>query len=1618
MDPANTSTAPLSLEGALAIPIAQLCPDLSDPSTKAVGGVVTITWPYNSVTNTFACYLAEPDFRLRRKNGQVRIDFTGRAARAARDCELRSNDEVLLGLDGVAWEAEIANRRQSLPDGLGWRLVFAESLFLKIKRAETGKIDTVIVNKLPVAENGTPPGPTPVQSLPETKSPSPPTSISPIRIRSPVRGLKRKELIDGEFASPAFIKRAKMSYGSLFEGDFDIFEDDDEFKDTGRKRIRFGRDSRAWRYTSRSVSPELAAASPKSVNEHTSSPTRPAGSPAKVDMIDEGCQVMDVDQSSAQPIASLEAHASSMSPKLLPVDALSADMPQSLTEQGTPTACLDTRLSETTVQVPSIPVSIDVPASQMDISSLPGQRQYDAVESNFTDKAWDMPAGPYIPELQSQAPTAHLHMNVFASPAGAENTTFGTQPPPSNEVDSSVCQPHSDNDEARTPLSSGYAKLTELNSPAVNYPPFDVSDDTHPSPVHHQALTNYPASYLDIANASQSGQMIKGEAPEYSEAAALGAPSWPTVNHNSRAAVMHSMNRLDSGDRGTPEQPLIIDDSDSESDSNLAPIVADDTTSNGHAHALSTHEDVEADDEADAQYSDDDELGYDEEEIGGDYDARNYEKPDDDEDDSHDDDLRSHPLEPEFGNEESWDESDQGDYYEEDYESEMSDKGRDPPRQSAAPAGPIVIDLISSSEDENESEHDEDDVMTDMPPSSARFNSRVEPNPQQVIHPSRGRLHERGFEMMSRPPASQVDHSSVADIDVRAFVRHRGEEEDEGDDVNEDLKDDESEEGEEEEEEEEDEDGEEEDEYGEEEEDEDEEDKSGEGSLEDDAASQDEFEEGGGGDGRRYDQDKFPDESEPEVDEPDAIQMLERSQTHTAQQGKAGIGPRFNADPDTNVAPDSNHDREGPSDQTTLNAKLPETIDIAASSRIPGKNSADLPLLFAADGLELLSRVVDEESKIINQKSLDSAITKEVVAENIHDKQLLARSPHEGDVQMRDSPNHREITISEVNMSERFPAHGPADPVIPSKGDTEDQPSIIDQWETAVVAQSTPPPTQSFPPRLGDNVIFTFDKITVNPADQKAAAHLPTPLNSQIADMGEVVSNHRPSSQINSVEVFGSSRIIERNNVETGEVVVMPKDTAGRPLPQDIGTNADEHSLEQRDDSALEFLVRGLEPPNEPSAAISPPASFETRADDEQLASSSSISQEEADNRPSPKPRPEYSSNVSDTWSFGSHMEVDEELQASILENSQLEGDPNYGQSFLANGIENTTVPSKGHANLDSIGQLEAVPSLSNEDTPEKQIAEELSAHLKRNLFDAYNSFPEISGALTDNSSVSLARLSIAYKKARENGNALSREKHEKQITEELSMQLKKTFEDGSISAEDSDVWMDNFSVSLARSSIISKRAGKDGRGSVTPRASLSSQTSKLDEDSPSMAMIKLQLSRHLRDELLDCASLKVLRQHLTKSLDVIAVAAMQPPEPRRAKGGPRECMMSFTISDHSIGPYAVAEVLIYRPYKDKLPVIKYGDIVLLRNFTVVSLADKGFGLRSNEASSWAVFDYEDEPPQIRGPPVEYDERETLYVGYLREWFRLLNAKARAKLERANKDIINAKKSKQSRDGL
>ena len=168
---------------------------------------------------------------------------------------------------------------------------------------------------------------------------------------------------------------------------------------------------------------------------------------------------------------------------------------------------------------------------------------------------------------------------------------------------------------------------------------------------------------------------------------------------------------------------------------------------------------------------------------------------------------------------------------------------------------------------------------------------------------------------------------------------------------------------------------------------------------------------------------------------------------------------------------------------------------------------------------------------------------------------------------------------------------------------------------------------------------------------------------------------------------------------------------------------------------------------------------------------------------------------------------------------------------------------------------------------------------------------------------------------------------------------------------------------------------------------------------------LKLRLFRNLRTELVDYTALKVIRYHLNKKLDVLAIATTSTPDKNhQSASGLGHWHTTFNITDASIAPSGVTEIQISRPYQEALPIVQAGDGILLRNFVVHASKDRGFILRSekNEACSWAVFKDEQDKAEMRGPPVEYDDREKNHILAMKEWFRSLDSVATAKLGRAN----------------
>lgn len=278
----NAATAPenAGIEHTTHIPIAQLSPLLAAPASRSIKAVVTLTWPYSSVTGSVAFLLAEPDFRLRRTRGQVRVQFAGSSAKAISQAGIASGDEIVLCLDGVKFVHDQTTTVSTPGRGVEFELRFTERLVVEFRPEGSEKTKKINIDHPPPEPEILPARlPTPESSL----SPLPPQTSNSGRDTAPV-------LIGEEWSSPAFIKRARTSYGSLFDSEYDPFaEEDGSVRGKGRKRTRL---SASWRYNSRSPTP----GSEDQVMEQTEDPVPPKPAPT---MTDEACQTIGLEEGNA-----------------------------------------------------------------------------------------------------------------------------------------------------------------------------------------------------------------------------------------------------------------------------------------------------------------------------------------------------------------------------------------------------------------------------------------------------------------------------------------------------------------------------------------------------------------------------------------------------------------------------------------------------------------------------------------------------------------------------------------------------------------------------------------------------------------------------------------------------------------------------------------------------------------------------------------------------------------------------------------------------------------------------------------------------------------------------------------------------------------------------------------------------------------------------------------------------------------------------------------------------------------------------------------------------------------------------------------------------------------------
>ncbi|KAH2988850.1 hypothetical protein KXW58_005481 [Aspergillus fumigatus] len=223
-----------------AIPIAQISPDADRILERSIHAIVTLVWPYSSSNKSLSLLLAEPDFRLRRNNGQVKVVFRGRAAEAVAKSQVGIGDHVYLGLAGSKFVPSVAVA-QTPGKCVPWDVQLDDRVLLEIWRSSqhfsTVKLDPSTVSTQDTENVFAPPA-TPITNGCVERD----EATSAARFES--------------WRSPAFVERTRTSFGGLVDSAYDPFAEADGFvPGKGRKRPRFSFKGANWRLVDEPASP-------------------------------------------------------------------------------------------------------------------------------------------------------------------------------------------------------------------------------------------------------------------------------------------------------------------------------------------------------------------------------------------------------------------------------------------------------------------------------------------------------------------------------------------------------------------------------------------------------------------------------------------------------------------------------------------------------------------------------------------------------------------------------------------------------------------------------------------------------------------------------------------------------------------------------------------------------------------------------------------------------------------------------------------------------------------------------------------------------------------------------------------------------------------------------------------------------------------------------------------------------------------------------------------------------------------------------------------------------------------------------------------------------------------
>ncbi|CAG8014550.1 unnamed protein product [Penicillium olsonii] len=233
MTASEQSPAPNALGSLARVSIAELSPDLDQPENKSILAAVTLVWPYSSSHRSLSLLLAEPDFRLRRSQGQVKVTFHGHVAEKVAESHVGIGDSIRLGLDGSNLVSNEANHsaQQTPGKSIGWDVHFETGVCLEVLRPSQSSL---IVN----VEHAT------YATAPQKAELAPPATPTKVDIGSAHDFASNT----GSWGSPAFLKPSRPSFGGTNRLAFDPFAEDDGFvPGKGRKKPRYSLQREDWR---------------------------------------------------------------------------------------------------------------------------------------------------------------------------------------------------------------------------------------------------------------------------------------------------------------------------------------------------------------------------------------------------------------------------------------------------------------------------------------------------------------------------------------------------------------------------------------------------------------------------------------------------------------------------------------------------------------------------------------------------------------------------------------------------------------------------------------------------------------------------------------------------------------------------------------------------------------------------------------------------------------------------------------------------------------------------------------------------------------------------------------------------------------------------------------------------------------------------------------------------------------------------------------------------------------------------------------------------------------------------------------------------------------------------